>query len=363
MNFTVPMPSLGADMDQGKIMEWKIAPGDTIKKGQTMAIVETTKSAVEIESFHDGKVLELIAQIGEMISVGKPIATFDVLEAPLIQPIPQVYGERVKISPIAKRLAEMNHLNWEQLKGSGLEGEIELKDVEAILGKKEASTSVVNLRKAIAKSMGQSKKEIPHFYLKSRILIDALLQRLDEKNKLLPAEKRLLLPVLFIRAITLALKDFPELNGYYKNDSFLPQSAIHIGYAFAVKSGGVMVPAILDCHQLKLEELNTAFLQLASRVERGELKNRELTEGTVTITNVGDLGSDEVYGIIFPPQVALIGIGRIHKEPIALDNQVKLSWVIDLTLSIDHRVTDGITASRFLNTVDRHLQQTEIFGG
>ena len=83
----------------------------------------------------------------------------------------------------------------------------------------------------------------------------------------------------------------------------------------------------------------------------------------MTITNVGDLGSDEVYGIIFPPQVALIGIGRIHKEPVALDNQVKLSWVIDMTLSIDHRVADGITASRFLNTIDRHLQQTEIYGG
>ena len=363
MNYQVPMPSLGADMDEGKVMQWKIHPGDEIKKGQTIAVVETTKSAVEIESFYDGKVLELIGKIGEMISVGKPIALFDIQESTLpLEAVHPASSERIKISPAARKLSELHHLSIESLKGSGPDGLIELKDVELAAAQRTPAAGGVNLRAAIAKAMSQSKKEIPHFYLKSRFCLDSLLEWIDEKNKFLPAEKRLLLPVMLMRAVSLTLKEFPILNGYFKEGVFVKQENINLGMAFALKSGGVLVPAILETQSMSLQELNSAFLDLALRTQKNELKNRELTEGTITITNMGDLGSDEVFGVIFPPQVALIGLGRLHKAPWVLGEVIKASWVMDISLSADHRVTDGLSGAGFLRKLEEKFIQPNLLG-
>lgn len=349
MKYEVPMPSLGADMDQGKLMAWKIKAGDEVKKGQSIASVETTKSVVEIESFRDGKVLELIAKEGEAFKVGTTIALFDVKgeERPVEKP-------RLKISPAARKFALDNHIDLSVIKGSGSEGQIELKDVQVV---HPESLPAVNIREAIAKAMSRSKKEIPHYYLKTRIQLDKLMQWIDERNKSLAAEERVMVPVILMKGIIQALGKFPMMNGYYEKEKFVEKENIHLGIAIALKSGGVLVPAILDSEKMTLQELNHSFQDLLIRTRKNELRNREITEGTVTVTNVGDLGSDEVFGIIFPPQVALIGLGRIHQAPVEDNGNLRSGFVIDVTLSADHRVSDGLTGSRFLAFLERIYQE------
>lgn len=354
MKYDVPMPSLGADMDQGKLMKWMIKPGNEVKKGQTIAVVETTKSTVEIESFRDGKVLELVGKEGDEINVGKTIAYFDVPGTEAIRETPPV-PLRMKVSPAARRLADEKGIDLNKVKGSGPEGQIELKDVEE-LGEKKG----VNLREAIAKAMSRSKKEIPHYYLKTSVNLNKLLEWIDHKNQILSSEERLLIPVVFLRAMLLAVREHPKMNGYYEHGKFEQKKSIHLGVAIAFKGEGVMVPALMEAETQTLSQLNSAFQDLLVRTRKGELKNRELTEGTITITNVGDLGSDEVFGIIFPPQVALVGIGRIRKEPIVEERGVIPGFVVDVTLSADHRVTDGLAGARFLQSIQKYLMNPNL---
>jgi pyruvate dehydrogenase E2 component (dihydrolipoamide acetyltransferase) len=345
MKYNLPMPSLGADMDHGKLMVWKIKAGDEVKKGQTIATVETTKSAVEIESFRDGKVLELVAKEGEEFRVGSTIAIFDVEGEDNKMP----EAPRIKISPAARKLAAQMHVDLSTIKGSGSDGQIELKDVQP----SSRPTSIVNIREAIAKAMSRSKKEIPHYYLKTRISLDALLTWIDEKNKILPAEERLMVPAVLMKGILQAIRKYPEMNGYYVDGFFEVKDSVNLGIAVALKSGGVLVPAIMSAETMDLARFNTSFQDLLIRTRKSELKNRELTEGTITVTNVGDLGSNEVFGIIFPPQVALIGLGRIHKAAVVENGIIRPGFVIDVTLSADHRVTDGLSGSRFLAQIEK----------
>lgn len=369
MKYNLPMPSLGADMDEGKLMEWKIKVGEIVKKNQTIAAVETTKSVVDIESFREGEVKALLAKEGEVVHVGKSIAVLDIKGDEILdiaedeKIVAKEERFRFKISPVAKKMAEEHHLDLSLLTGTGTEGEITLKDVEEnIRLKTEKAFSGVNLREAIAIVMSRSKREIPHYYLKKRISLDSLMNWLDEANKMLDPTDRLLLLALLMRAVIVALKNFPEMNGYFKKGSFEASNKVNLGIAFSIKGGGVMVPAILDADQMNLTELNKAIQDLATRTKEGGLKNRELSEGTFTITNVGDLGSDEVYGIIFPPQVAIVGIGHVRKEAVVdLKNQIRAGFVVDVTLSADHRVSDGLLGARFLSEIDKKLNNPLLF--
>ncbi len=311
MKYEFTMPSLGADMEEGKLMQWKIKVGDDVKKGQIVAQIETTKAVVDIESFRSGKVLSLLAKEGDVIGVKKTIAVFDIDES-----------------------QEM---------------------ITEVL-KKEKPFSGINLREAIAKAMAKSKKEIPHYYLKRRVSLDTLMNWLDEKNVLLPAENRLLISAILLRAVCLALPQYPQMNGHYVDGKYEACADINLGAAISLKDGGVMVPAILQAQKMALTEFNRAFQDLVVRTRQGELKNSELTEGTFTVTNVGDLGCDEVFGIIFPPQVAILGVGRIQKDAIVVDGQIRAGFVVDLTLSADHRVSDGLLGARFLSEIDKKLQ-------
>jgi pyruvate dehydrogenase E2 component (dihydrolipoamide acetyltransferase) len=350
MKYHVPMPSLGADMDQGKLMAWKIKRGDEVKKGQIIATVETTKSAVEIESFQEGKVLELVGKEGEVFQVGSTIAIFDVRDE---EKVP-----RLKISPAARKLATQMHVDLSTIKGSGSDGQIELKDVKPLV-KEEAPApieiSVVNIREAISKAMSRSKKEIPHYYLKTRVSLDALFMWMDERNKVLPPLKRLMVPTVLMKGIIQAITQYPMMNGYYVDGAFEAKESINLGIAVSLKTGGVLVPAIMGAHVMDLARLNSSFTDLLTRTRKSELKNRELTEGTITVTNVGDLGSHEVFGIIFPPQVALIGLGRIHKAAVEENGLIRSGFIIDVTLSADHRVTDGLLGSRFLAEIEKNF--------
>lgn len=319
MNYQVTMPSLGADMDHGKIMEWKINPGDHVSKGQTIAVVETTKSNVEIESFRDGHVTELVGKIGEEIPVGAVIALFEVQD-------------------------EKGGMGFEEFK------------------KEETSLKKSSVREVIAHRMSLSKKDIPHYYLKHQINLGPFMNWLDKTNMNLPPDERIMIQVGLLRAVVISLNQFPELNGHFVNDKFSQIKSIHTGVVMAFKEEGVIVPAILESQLMSLKELNTAFLDIIARARSGRLKNRELTEGTITITNLGDQGIDEVFGIIFPPQVAIIGFGKIHKAPVITGDVITPEFVVNVTLSADHRVTDGMTGARFLAFLEEKLMFPQSLG-
>jgi pyruvate dehydrogenase E2 component (dihydrolipoamide acetyltransferase) len=209
--------------------------------------------------------------------------------------------------------------------------------------------------------MSRSKKEIPHYYLKKRMSLDILMNWLDEKNIKLQTQDRLLLPSVLFKAIILSIKKFPELNGFYKNDNFKSIESINLGVAFSVEGGGVITPAILDAEKLNLMDLNLSLLNLSKRTKEGGLTNRELSEGTLTVTNLGGSGADEVFGIIFPPQVAIIGIGLIRKEPIVDEHdRLSVGFVTDISLSADHRVSDGLLGARFLNEMASVLKNPNL---
>jgi pyruvate dehydrogenase E2 component (dihydrolipoamide acetyltransferase) len=400
MKYAVTMPSLGADMDEGKLLEWHIKPGDVIKKGDLIAAVETQKAAVDIESFRSGTVLELVGAVDQVIRVGSVIAYMDVADdgtVAAVAPAPAVTvtappasaaqpaahavapsGKRLRVSPAARHLAEKNGVDLNALHGTGHDGAIELQDVEAALAKKDtaapqisaapqksatvikSTVSMINVREAIARAMAKSKREIPHYYLQSRFHIDTLVAWLDAKNRSLPPEERLFMPAVLMRAVVLALQSNPDMNGYYENGAFVQKPEIHLGITVSLKPSGVMTPAVIDAQAMTLAELNAAFADLVQRARAGKLRNREMTDGTVTVTNVGDLGADAVTGVIFPPQVSLVGFGRVRKAPVVDgDGGVRPGFVIDTSLSADHRVSDGLAGSKMLNTIGRLLAQPE----
>lgn len=362
MIYEVKMPSLGADMDKGKLMDWKIKVGDKVIKGQSIALVETTKSTVEIESFREGEVLELVGHLGDDIPVGQVIATFDVQPDSLT--VEAITDTRLKISPRAKKMAQDHGVNIDMLKGTGTKGEISSSDVENFLTSQNKSYETDStIRDAIAKAMSKSKREIPHYYLKIQVNLKKFMIWLDKKNGTLKPEDRIMLSSAFLYAVNLSLKEHPEMNGHYENGIFQPSSSVNMGIAISLKSGGVLVPAILNSDEKNLMELNQSFQDLIIRTRNDHLKNSELTEGTVTVTNIGDSGVDEVYGVIFPPQVAIIGFGRVAQSPIVENNNLTLGYVVNITLSADHRVTDGLNGSKFLSKIENILLHPEQMDG
>jgi pyruvate dehydrogenase E2 component (dihydrolipoamide acetyltransferase) len=366
MIYEILMPSLGADMDQGRFIEWKVKVGDHVEKDQQIAIIETQKGAVDLDSFKAGKIIEIIGKPGEIYPIGGLLGKMelDLTESapPLVSPItsPSAPEKRLRISPAAKRLAEQEGLDWKLILGSGPEGVIELEDVNRHL--KEKPTSIVDVREAIARAMARSKKEIPHFYLKSRICIDKLMTSLDHLNKTRSVDDRVLMPAVLVYAVASALKDHPDMNGYFTDGKFVSHSNTNIGMAIKLKSGGVISPALLEVQSKNLFEINMALKDLIQRTRDGKLKTTELSQGTITITSLGDLGSHEVFGVIFPPQVALIGFGQIRKEAIVENALVRPGFILDITLSADHRVNDGISGSRFLQAVSNYLTEAPLEG-
>jgi pyruvate dehydrogenase E2 component (dihydrolipoamide acetyltransferase) len=215
------------------------------------------------------------------------------------------------------------------------------------------------MRRAIAAAMARSNREIPHYYLETQIDMGAPLRWLEAANQKRPVQQRLLPAVLLVKAVARALKDVPELNGYWKDDRNEPQKDIHIGFAISLRQGGLMVPAILHADRKTLDELMAAMADLIQRTRGGRLRSSEITDGTITITNLGDRGVETVYGVIYPPQVALVGFGRITERPWADNGMLGVCPVLSATLAGDHRATDGRRGAQFLEAFASWLQQPE----
>ena len=289
---------------------------------------------------------------------------------------------RVQASPIVRRLAKEQQLDLAGIKGSGPHGAILLADLNAFLANDEHKninkTKTVsreqNMRQAIAAAMVKSKQEIPHFYTSLSIDISAAQQWLQRQNKDQSPEERILLLALLLKALAKSLLKYPQLNGFYQGASlpssvfqgdvsqgegFKQASAIHIGNVISLRQGGLMVPAIHNVDKLSVLEVMKSLRDITQRSRTGHLRTSELTDASITVTNMGERGTDTVFGVIYPPQVAILGFGKNKKELTLVNNKVTETDKITACLSADHRVIDGMIAAKFLNYLSKQLQQPE----
>jgi pyruvate dehydrogenase E2 component (dihydrolipoamide acetyltransferase) len=215
----------------------------------------------------------------------------------------------------------------------------------------------VRMRRAIAAAMARSNREIPHYYLETRIDMRNALRWLEMENQKRSLQERLLPVVLLIKAVAKALENVPELNGYWIDDRLQPQEAIHIGFAISLRQGGLVIPAMHHADLKSLDELMQLLHDLIPRVRAGRLRSSELTDATITVTNLGDLGVETVYGVIYPPQVALVGFGKITEQPWAENGMLGIRPILTATLAADHRATDGHRGGQFLESLNHYLQE------
>lgn len=399
------MPSLGADMEFGTVVDWRVKPGDSVRRGEVVALVETEKGVIEVEIFEDGVVDSILVQPGQKVPVGatlailggeqgaqrdevaikrrestesEPIDTASLAGAVAAQPVTQSARpastetmRRALVSPLARKRAGELGVDLGGVAASAPDGVITADDIERAARKAPASTAasvatsaakdfdIGAMRRVIASAMARSKREIPHYYLASTVDMQRTLSWLTSENAKRPVTKRLLCSALLIRAVALALKSAPELNGFWVEDGFKPGEAINIGVAISLRQGGLINPAIHDVDKKNLDEVMESMLDLVNRARTGHLRGSELSDGTITVTNLGEQGVQTVFGVIYPPQVALIGFGKITEKPVATNGLLGVRPMIDVSLSADHRASDGHRGGRFLLEIERLLQEPE----
>jgi pyruvate dehydrogenase E2 component (dihydrolipoamide acetyltransferase) len=420
------MPSLGADMEAGTLIQWLVKPGDAVKRGDILAVVDTEKAAIEIEVFEAGIIHTLIVQEGEKVPVGTVLAILstdgeampskppvepqrEVVAPPAVAPtpvppppptpprgaqpvpprVPQVPSGRLRISPLAMRIAVELGVDLASLKGTGPDGAITKADVERAAKAPPAVTppaapappappvlepkKVVSpakpavapadrhaaMRKAIAAAMARSKREIPHYYLGTHIDMSRALAWLQAENLKRPVTERLLYSVLLLKAVAVAAHEIPEMNGFWTEGVFKPSAAVHVGVAISLRQGGLIAPAIHDLDKKSLDEIMVNLRDLVKRVRAGVLRSSEIADATITVTSLGEQGVETVFGIIYPPQVALVGFGKVTEQPWAANGMVGAKPVMTTTLAADHRASDGHRGGLFLAAIDRFLQEPE----
>jgi pyruvate dehydrogenase E2 component (dihydrolipoamide acetyltransferase) len=215
------------------------------------------------------------------------------------------------------------------------------------------------MRLAIGRLMARSKREIPHYYLSNTVDLTAAMGWLHQRNRELAISQRLVPAALLLKAAALAARQVPELNGYWDNDQFNAAGAVHLGVPVSLRGGGLLTPAIRDAADLPPGELMARLHDLVIRARAGRLRRAELTDATITVTNLGDQGVEAVFGVIFPPQVALVGIGKVTERPVAVNGMIGPRPTVITTLSADHRASDGYTGARFLTAMSDLLQRPE----
>lgn len=372
------MPTLGADMEAGTLVEWLKKPGDTVARGDIIAVVDTEKGAIEIEVFDAGVIDRLVVEPGQKTPVGTVLAlirgredptgtasptALPVASAASVPSTPPPAGAapaaRARVSPAARKAAEQLHVNLELVEGRGPGGSITVADVErsAALGKPAATADRLSgMRAAMAAAMAHAKREIPHLYLSTTVDLTPALTWLKAENERHPVADRVLPVVMFIKAVARACTEVPAVNGFWTDQGFVPGNGVHVGCAIALRGGGLVAPALHDVSQKSLDVLAREFADLVKRARAGTLRSSEMGDATITLTNLGDLGVESAYAIIYPPQVAIVGIGRIAERPWVVDGKIEPRSVITVSVSADHRAVDGRGAGSFLTAIDRALQ-------
>ena len=427
------MPSLGADMVAGTIIEWLVKPGDPIKRGDIIAVVDTEKATIEVEVFMTGIIESILIPAGEKVPVGtalalirdgevaappreaakplvaepanplvagpvtapaipRPAAPVTPVTRPPTAPLPHevtpAAAKRLRISPVAMRMALEMQVDLSKVEGTGPGGAIGKADIERTMKSAvralapppvmapsppvaaEAAAAVAKpllapaerklaMRRAIAAAMARSKREIPHYYLTTSIDMGNALAWLQAENLKRSVNERLLYSVFLLKAVALAARQIPEMNGFWIDNQFKPGEAIHVGVAISSRQGGLIAPAIHDVDKKNTDEIMLSLRELVKRVRAGILRSSEIADATITVSSLGEQGVESVFGVIYPPQVALVGFGKIVERPWAINGMLGVRPIIMASLAADHRASDGHRGALFLAAINSLLQEPQ----
>jgi pyruvate dehydrogenase E2 component (dihydrolipoamide acetyltransferase) len=391
-------------MEAGTLVEWLVKPGDRVKRGDIVAVVETQKGAIEIEIFETGRIDQILVGLNSKVPVGTPLAQIRpegeageavapvppaaAAKPPPVQPVmpvapppapiaplplsaggPPAISRRLRASPAARRLAEQRGIQLAPIKGSGPDGAITYADVERQLPvpapapapekKRAIGLDLDAMRTAIAAAMARSKREIPHYYLEHQVDVTAAEQWVANTNATRAPDDRLLFGAVAIKCVAMAVRRFPVFNGFYRDGKFEPAAAVHTGVAIAIRGGGLAAPALHDADRLSLDELMARMRDLVQRMRAGRIRSSELSDATITVSSLGERGVEKLYGIIYPPQVAIVGLGKIVSRPWVIDGAIGPRSVLTVTLAADHRVSDGHVGGLFLAEIGKLLQEPD----
>ena len=400
------MPQMGADMVEGTVITWFKQVGDTVDVGDIIAEIETDKANVELEAFEAGTMRQHVVAEGDIVPVGEVIALLGDAEealpevtkqpaaetparrspepaaapAPITAPAAAVptsshspsrtIDGRLRISPVANRIAAEANIDPSGIAGSGPDGRILRRDVEAAIAaparpaKTQSSAPtegedevvpLTRMRQTIARRMSQSKQTQPHYYLTLDVdMTDAMAFR-KQANAVASDEQRLTVNDLVVKACVLALARHPKFNGEFSEEGLTLHSQINVAIGIALDDG-LIAPALLDCNHKSLGTIAAESKDLIERARTGHVHASEYGSGTFTITNLGSFGVESLIGIINPPQAAILGVGSVMEKPAVYEGELAIRSLMKLALSSDHRVSDGAEGARFIKEIQGMLE-------
>ncbi len=411
----IVMPKLGFDMREGVLVRWLKEIGDTVNKGDIVAEIESDKATLELEAQVGGVLLKQMGAAGDVIPVGanlgivgasgedvaslnggapakkeapapesspaQPVATS--AAAPTVSAaVSTEFPSGVKATPVARRLAREQQVDLTQVTPTGPDGRIRKGDVEQFLQVKPAvaapvaaatptaptptSTPVIagaddtevpatRLRQAIARRMTESKTSMPHFYVTSEINMEAALSLRKQINAMLPDEEKVTVNDLIVKAVALALRDYPNLNASFAGDRFIRHNHINVGVAVAVE-GGLLTVVSKDTDKTAVSQIAAANKAMITRARSGKISPNDVEGATFTVSNLGAFDVENFIAIINPPDAAILAVGSARQVPIVKDGQLAIGTMMKVTISADHRVTDGAEAAQYLQKLKALLE-------
>ena len=415
---TITMPKLGFDMAEGTLVRWVKNEGENVNKGDVLAEIETDKATVEVESSASGVVRKLLVEAGSIVPIGDPIAIvgsadekLDEASTKVTEPkaekkteepeggkqqadvkaeekpaspapfgqaaAPRPVGQQegpVKASPLAKKIARDNQVDLSRVQGTGPGGRVVRKDVEAALASGQPSAvsrlpaaqfipvsregetiQLTRLRQAIARRMTESKTSVPHFYVTHEYKMDALMAMRKQINDYLPENEKLSVNDFIIKAVALTLRDFPNLNASFAGDKVVRHGAVNVGVAVAVE-GGLLTVVNQNTDQQPLRAIAADMKRMVAGARAGKVKPNDIEGSTFSISNMGMFDVENFAAIINPPEAAILAVGSAREVPVVENGEVKVGWRMKATISVDHRVSDGVEAAQFMQKLAEFLE-------
>ena len=379
------MPALSPTMTEGIINQWLVKVGDIVKAGDIIAEIETDKATMEVEAVDEGKITHLLEDtVNKQIPVNSIIAIIDGDESETIENKKKVENtikenkkeeiekphesldlknsqnfnsqnsdNRLKASPLVKKIAKENNLDLSKFNGTGPEGRIIKRDIDSNNIADEVTSTPLDgdisipstMRKVIAKRTLEAKQQIPHFYLTVESNVDKLInlrKKINDNNLV-----KVSFNDLIVKAIGLAMKKNPNTNVYWQNDKIYKLNDIDVSVAVAIEEG-LITPIIKNADSKGLNIISNEIRELAKLAKTNSLTPEQYTGGSITVSNLGMFGISEFAAIISPPQSSILAVGKIIKKPVVVDNEITIGNTLKSTLSADHRVLDGAVAGKLL---------------
>ncbi|EAD9207318.1 2-oxo acid dehydrogenase subunit E2 [Listeria monocytogenes] len=401
----ITMPKLGESVTEGTISSWLVKPGDTVEKYDAIAEVLTDKVTAEIPSSFSGTIKEILAEEDETLEVGEIICTIETADAGSSEPVAEVEQTETKapekqetkqvkladapasgrFSPAVLRIAGENNIDLSTVEGTGKGGRITRKDLLQVIENGPVATKaevqsapqektatpapvrsaagdreipINGVRKAIAKHMSVSKQEIPHAWMMVEVDATGLVRYRNEVKDSFKKEEGYSLTyfAFFIKAVAQALKEFPQLNSTWAGDKIIEHANINISIAIAV--GDLLyVPVIKNADEKSIKGIAREISELAGKARNGKLSQADMEGGTFTVNSTGSFGSVQSMGIINHPQAAILQVESIVKRPVIIDDMIAVRDMVNLCLSIDHRILDGLLAGKFLQAIKANVEK------